>query len=144
MATNPSVLKQLPQEPAPLSEGQRLVYIFFAPSSAFADLRRSASWWAPFLIVAAVSLLFFYVVDRKVGFPKVVENPIRLEPKQADHIDRPSADQRHKVMARRVTITKIVSYAVPVIILVLYAVFAGVCDLQVWYECRCQMQDSHR
>ncbi|MGD0507458.1 MAG: YIP1 family protein [Terriglobales bacterium] len=126
MATNPSVRTRLPQEPAPLSEGQRIGYIFFAPSRVFADLRRNASWLAPFLIVAVVSLLFFYVVDRKVSFPKVVENLIRLQPKQADRIDRLPADQRDKVMAQRVTITKIVSYAVPVITLVLYAVFAGV------------------
>jgi Yip1 domain len=126
MAANPSVSTQLPQEPARLSEGQRLGYIFFAPSRVFADLRRNASWWAPFLIVAVVSLLFFCVVDRKVGFPKVVENLIRLHPKQADRIDHLPADQRDKTMAQRATITKIVSYAVPVITLVLYAVFAGV------------------
>ncbi len=126
MATNPSVSTQLPQEPVPLSEGQRLGYIFFAPSRVFADLRRNASWWAPFLIVAVVSLLFFYVVDRKVSFPKVVENLIRLQPKQADRIDRLPADQRDKVMAQRVTITRIVSYSVPLITLVLCAVFAGV------------------
>jgi hypothetical protein len=126
MASNPSVSTQLPQERAPLSEGQRLGYIFIAPNRVFADLRRNASWWAPFLIVAAVSLLFISVVDRKVGFPKVVENLIQMRPKQADRIDRLPADQRDKVMVQRATITKIVSYAVPVITLVLYAVFAGI------------------
>lgn len=123
MATNPSVSPQLP---APLSDGQRLGNIFFAPSRVFADLRRNASWWAPFLIVAVVSLVFFYVVDRKVSFLRVVENLIRLEPKQADRIDRLPADQRDRTMAQRAAITRIVSYAVPVITLVLYAVFAGV------------------
>ena len=49
MATNPSVLSQLAQpqglsqEPAPLSEGQRLINVFFAPSKTFTDLRRNAS-----------------------------------------------------------------------------------------------------
>lgn len=82
MATNPSVSPQLPQESGPLSEGQRLGYIFLPPSRVFADLRRNASWWAPFLIVAVVSLLFFNVVNRKVGFPRVVENLIRLQPRR--------------------------------------------------------------
>jgi len=81
MATNPNVTPQPPQpspslqlspEPAPLSEGQRLVDVFFAPSKTFTDLRRNASWWAPFLIIAIVSLLFVYTVDQKVGFRKVV------------------------------------------------------------------------
>ena len=115
-----------PQEPAPLSEGQRLVNTFFAPSKTFTDLRRNASWWAPFLIMAIVSLLFVYVVEQKVGFRKVVENQIQLQPKQADRIDRLPADQRQKVMQQQVTVTKIISYAVPVIALGVYAVFAAV------------------
>jgi hypothetical protein len=126
MATNPSVPSQLSQEPAPLSEGQRLVNTFFAPSKAFTDLRRNANWWAPFLIIAIVSLLFVYVIDQKVGFRKVAENLIQLQPKQADRIDRLPADQRQKVMQQQVTVTKIISYAVPVIALVVYAVFAAV------------------
>jgi len=132
MATNPSAPlhsqqpPQLSQEPVPLSEGQRLVNTFFAPSKAFTDLRRNASWWAPFLIIAVVSWTFIYVVDQKVGFRKVVENLIQLQPKQADRIDRLPAAQRDKVMAQQVTLTKIISYATPVIVLILYAVFAGV------------------
>ncbi len=134
MATNPSSpLPQQPvqappssQEPVSLSEGQRLINTFFAPSKTFTDLRRNASWWAPFLIIAIVSQLFIYVVDQKVGFLKVVENQIQLQPKQADRIERLPADQRAQVMQQQVTVTKIISYAVPVIALGVYAVFAGV------------------
>ncbi len=122
----PSQPPQLSQEPAPLSEGQRLINTFFAPSKAFTDLRRSASWWAPFLIIAIVSTLFVYVVDQKVGFQKVSENLIQLQPKQADRIDRLPADQRQKVMQQQATVTRIISYAFPLIALVVYAVFAAV------------------
>jgi Yip1 domain len=115
-----------PQEPKPLSEGQRLAYTFFAPSKAFTDLRRNASWWAPFLIIAIVAVMFVYVVDQKVGFPKVVENMIQLQPKQAARIDNMPADQRQKVIQQQATITKAISYAFPVVGIVLYAVFAGV------------------
>ena len=133
MATNPSVPpqisqvpSQLPQEPPPLSEGQRLINTFIAPSKTFTDLRRNASWWAPFLLIVVVSTSFVYVVDKKVGFRKVVENQIQLQPKQADRIDRMPPDQRMTIMQQQVTITKIISYTVPVIALCLYAVFAGV------------------
>ena len=135
MATNPSAPlqpqqptppSQLLQEPAPLSEGQRLINTFFAPSKTFTDLRKNASWWAPFLIIAIVSVMFIYVVDQKVGFPKVVENLIQLQPKQADRIDRMPADQRQKVMQQQITLTKMISYAIPIIALGIYAVFAGV------------------
>jgi len=134
MATNPSAPPQ-PRQPtqpsqqlhesAPLSEGQRVIDTFFAPGKTFTDLRRSASWWAPFLIIAIVSLLFVYVVDQKVGFRKVVDNLIQLQPKQADRIDRMPADQREKVMQQQVTVTKFISYVVPVIALLIYAVFAA-------------------
>jgi len=115
-----------PQEPAPLSEGQRLINVFFAPSKTFTDLRRSASWWAPFLIIAIVAVMFVYVVDQKVGFPKVVENIIQLQPKQAARIDNMPADQRQKVMQQQATITKAIAYAFPVVGLAVYALFAGV------------------
>src|SRR5208282_6874920 len=79
-------------EPASLSEGARLIDTFIAPSKTFTDLRRNASWWAPFLLMCLVSLLFSYVVDQKVGFGKVVENLIQLQPKQADRLDRMPPD----------------------------------------------------
>jgi hypothetical protein len=126
MAANPLVSPLPPQEPAPLSEGQRLIDTFFAPSKTFNDLRRNANWWAPYLIIAVFSLLFVSVVDQKIGFRKVVENIIQLQPKQADRLDRMPPDQRQEAIQGQVTFTKILSYAIPVIALGVYAVFAGV------------------
>jgi hypothetical protein len=126
MATNPSIPSQPSQELTPLSEGQRLVNTFFAPSKTFTDLRRNASWWAPFLIIAIVSLLFVYVVDQKVGFRKVVENQIQSQPKQADRIEHMPADQRQKTMQQQVTVTKIFSYTFSVTMLVWYAIVGAV------------------
>ena len=34
----------------PMSEGARIINTFIAPSKTFTDLRRSAAWWAPFLL----------------------------------------------------------------------------------------------
>jgi len=126
MATNPTASPQPSQEPAPLSEGQRLAYTFFAPSRIFTDLRRSASWWAPFLIIAVVSLLFIYVVDQKVGFRKVVDNLIQSQPQQAERIEQLPADQRQKVMQQQVTWTEALSYAGPIFALIIYAIAAGI------------------
>jgi hypothetical protein len=110
----------------PLSQAARIIDTFIAPTKAFTDLRRNASWWAPFLIIAIVSFLFINVVDKKVGFRKVVENQIALQPKQAERIDNLPADQREKIMGQQTTVTKAISYAVPVIALLVYAIFAGV------------------
>jgi hypothetical protein len=136
MASNPSTplppsqLSQVPSQATPevpgLSEGQRLAYTFFAPSKTFTDLRRSAAWWGPFLIIAIVSAMYVYVVDQKIGYRKVAENLIQLQPKQAARIDNMPAEQREKVMQQQASITKVISYCVPVVALIIYVIFAGV------------------
>jgi hypothetical protein len=137
MATNPSVPSQpsqplqssqppLAQEAPPLSEGQRLADVFFAPSKTFTDLRRNASWWAPYLIIVITSIAFIYVVDQKVGFPKVVDNIIQLQPKTAEKIDNMPPGQKQQVMQRQATVTKFLSYSIPLVALIIYAILAAV------------------
>jgi len=115
-----------PQEPAPLSEAQRLINTFFAPSKTFTDLRRSAAWWAPFLITVIFSTIFVYVVDQKVGFRKVVENQLRLQPKQAERFENMPAAQRETAMERQTSITKGIAYGFPLLMLAWHAIVAGV------------------
>jgi hypothetical protein len=115
-----------PQDPTPLSEGQRLIGVFFAPGKTFTDLRKNASWWVPFLITAIVSLLFVYTVDQKVGFRKVAENQIQSQPKQADRFERMPADQRENAMRTQVKFTKIFSYCFFVFVPIWYAIVAAV------------------
>jgi hypothetical protein len=115
-----------PQEPAPLSQAQRLVNTFVAPSKTFTDLRRSAAWWAPFLITVIFSVVFVYVVDQQVGFRKVVENQLRLQPKQAERIEQLPAGQRETAMQRQTSITKGISYGFPLLMLAWYAIVAAV------------------
>jgi hypothetical protein len=133
MATNPSLPSQPSQflqppqlSPTPLSEGQRLADTFFAPSKIFTDLRRNASWWAPFLITAIVSLLFVYVVDQKIGFRRVVENQLQTQPKQAERIERMPADQREPAMQKQTAITRLISYSFSILMLIWYLIVAAV------------------
>src|SRR5258705_1193216 len=129
---------------APMSEPARVLNTFFAPSKAFSDLRRNASWWLPFLITTIVSLAFVYVVDQKVGFRKVVENQIRTQPKQADRIERMPADQREKALQQQTSFTKVFSYGFWLFIF--GVVRRGGCrpvrNSQVWLERRCQVLNS--
>src|SRR5271154_118117 len=115
-----------PQQPAPLSEPQRIIDIFIAPSKTFADLRRNASWWGPYLLVVIVSFLFCYTVDQKVGFRKVAENLLQQSPKQSERIESLPADQREKVMQQQTTGTKYFSYGIPVIAILVYLIIASV------------------
>lgn len=126
MATNPSVPLPQSSQPVPLSEGQRLLDTFFSPSKTFADLRNNANWWAPFIMIAIVSMLFVYVAEQKVGFEKIAENQIRMQPKQADRIERMPADQREKMMQQQVKWTRIISYCFPAIMIVWFGIVAAV------------------
>ncbi|MGA9558250.1 MAG: YIP1 family protein [Terriglobales bacterium] len=126
MAAAAIVPPQDPQQPAPLSEGQRLLDTFIAPSKTFTDLRRSAAWWAPFIIISIVGFLFVYTIDHKIGFQKVVDNQLQMQPKAAERLESLPPDKRAQAIERQVSITKFISYTVPVIALIIYAVFAGV------------------
>jgi Yip1-like protein len=132
MATNPSVPIPAPPsaqpsaELAPLSEGQRLIDVFFAPSKTFTDLRRNANWWAPFLISAIISISFVYVADQKVGFRKIADNQLQSQPKQADQVERMAPAEREKNAQARTMVTKWVSYGFSALILIWYVVVAAV------------------
>jgi len=129
-----------PQEPAPLSEPQRIIDTFIAPSKTFADLRRNASWWGPFILVVIVSFLFCYTVDQKVGFRKVTENVIQLSPKQVEQLDSLPPDQREKRMQQQTTGTKYVSYGISVIALLIYLIIAGVLYATVKFGANADVQ----
>jgi hypothetical protein len=121
-----------PAAPAPdsgqpgLSQGARIVNIFFAPSKTFTDIKRSASWWAPFVLMAIVSYGFVAVVAKKVGFEQVVQNQMRLNPKASERLEQLPADQREKQMRIQVAVTKGISYAFPVVNLIVLTIIAAV------------------
>jgi len=113
-------------ESAPLSEAARIIDTFIAPSKTFTDLRRSAAWWGPFLVLIAVGILFTYGVGQKVGFDRATENILQSKPKQWDRIQSMPPEERDKVMLGAAKRTMIVSYIFPLINLILLLIVAGV------------------
>lgn len=108
----------------PLSEGARVVDTFIAPSKTFQDINRSAMWWLPFLIIVIVSYAFVFTVDKKVGFERVSENQIRLNPKRADQLDQLPPEQRERQMQIAAKFTRYVSYGIPVVSLAIFSLIA--------------------
>ncbi|MGO9125947.1 MAG: YIP1 family protein [Terriglobales bacterium] len=129
-------------EPASLSEGARILNTFIAPSKTFTDLRRSASWWAPFLLLSIVSLGFFYVVDQKIGFRKVSENQVQASPKATRQMDQLPPGQRSQAITRQATVLRYFLYGYPGIILlwnllvaaVLFATFKFAASAEVKFK----------
>jgi len=117
----------MPQaEAVPLSQGARLVDTFVAPSKTFTDIRRNASWWMPFLLIAVVSIGFVAVVDKKIGFPKVAENQIQMSPKAAQRIDQLPTDQRARAINQQGKFIGYFAYGSPVIALIWDVIIAAV------------------
>jgi Yip1 domain len=112
-------------EPAPLSEGARIIDTFIAPSKTFTDLRRNASWWAPFLLMIVVSTLFVYTAGQKIGFRKIMENQMQAQPKAQERLEKLPADQREQQMETGAKFTGAISYAFPVITLIIWLIIAA-------------------
>jgi hypothetical protein len=104
--------------PETLSQTQRIIDTFVAPTKTFADLRRSANWLGPFLLLILFTEALVFVADRKVGFEKMTENGLALQPKQAAKLDQLQPEQRAKQMEAVVKFTAVASYGSPVFILV--------------------------
>lgn len=121
-----SATAALPSEERPLTEVERVVDTFVAPTRTFTDIRRSASWWLPWLLGAIIGCGLVFVVDKKVGMEKVSENRLALTPKQAAKLDQLSPDQRASQLALAAKFTRYVGYSFPVFNLLLVAILAGV------------------
>src|SRR6516164_11333195 len=118
MATAPTspVVPSPTPETAPLSQGARILNTFIAPSKTFTDLRRSAAWWAPFLLMAIVSIIFVYTAGQKIGFRKIMENQMQAQPKAQARMESLPADQRERQMEAGAKVSGIISYCFPVIL----------------------------
>ncbi len=113
---------------APLSEGQRVVDTFVAPSKTFSDLLRSSAWWGPLVILIVMSIVFSFAVQQKVGWEKVFENNIHQSPKQEERFAQMPPDQVSTAKSVSAKITAGISYAYWVLVLL----FTAISALLVW------------
>lgn len=107
-----------------LSQIERVVDTFVAPSKTFADIRRSTSWWLPFLLMVLFSGASGYVVDHKVGFDRVYENSMRANARAEEAMSSLTPDQRAKAMSRGAAGMKYTTYAFPVILIVVLLIYS--------------------
>jgi Yip1 domain len=112
-------------QPAPLSEGARIVNVFIAPSKTFTDLRRNSGWWAPWLLISVFSIGFMFVVGQQISFEQVSRNQIS-QSARADQFDKLPADQQARQLHIAALVTKYIGYGFPLILLISFAIIAGV------------------
>jgi hypothetical protein len=115
-----------PSVSKPLSQAERVIDTFIAPSKTFTDIRRDSSWWVPWLLGAIVGLVLVAVVDQKVGMTRVAENDIQQSAKATERLDSLPADQRAAQVELSAKITRYFAYGSPVLSLIIVAIIAGV------------------
>ena len=107
-----------------LSQVERVVDTFIAPSKTFKDILRSTSWWLPFLLLVLVTLGTTYTVEKQVGWQRVSENQIHESPKQEEALATLTPEQRASRIQVSATVTRYISYGSFVLFLVFVAIFA--------------------
>jgi hypothetical protein len=106
-----------------LTQMQRLVDTFTAPSKTFTDIKLGhKSWWLPFVIYVVLGFAFYGVVNSKIGMRQVVDNQVRLSPKSEERIAQLTPEQRETQMKISTTITQGVFLGGPVLLLAMGAV----------------------
>lgn len=100
-----------------LSEPQRLVNVFIAPSKTFMDLKRNPSWWVPWLISAVFTLIFSVIAVQKIDMARFVQEQIDRSPRAQKRLENLTPEQRAQGMAIQATFTKVGFYAAPILTL---------------------------
>ena len=110
---------------AGLSQVARVVDAFFAPTKTFEDIRRSASWWAPYLVSAVLGLIFAFVVLSKIGLPALIDGVVHqsaaLQDRMANATPEAAAALQHGMEWQFKFM-----YAAPVIFLVIGLIVSGI------------------
>jgi hypothetical protein len=111
-------------EQPPLSQAARVVDTFVAPSKTFADIRRNASWWLPFVLSIIVSVFFVSAVGKQVGWETIAHQNVDKNHFAADRINSLPKDQQAAVYQKSAQQTKVVSYIFPVLGLIIALIVA--------------------
>ncbi|MGA2216734.1 MAG: YIP1 family protein [Terracidiphilus sp.] len=119
-------------EPVPvvpgLSQWQRVVSVFTAPSKTFQDIKRgNKSWWLPFIIMLLSYSVVYGVVTTHITWAQVYENQQRNLPEFARNMmDRMTPEQKAAQAQKGPTSTAIGQVITPFFILLLDVIGAGV------------------
>ncbi len=116
----------VPPSPPALSEAERVIDTFVAPTRTFTDLRRSSNWLVPAVLLVISAIAMVWVADMKIGFQKIVDNQLVMQPKQAEALDKLTPEDRAKKMETIVKVNRIISYFSPVIVLIFLIIVAAV------------------
>lgn len=110
----------------PLSETQRCIDVFTAPTKTFTDLRRKATFWGPLIVMIIVGIGFSFTVQKKIGWEQVFQNNVNQTPAKAEKIESAPNAAQIKAISAKFTAGATYGYWVIVLIITL------ITSLLVW------------
>jgi hypothetical protein len=114
--------------PGGLSQLERVVDVFVAPTATFRDILRSTSWWLPFVLMVVAAIGVTAAVQQKVGWDQVVQTQIRMTPSLQEQMASLTPDAQAQRMHVMVLGYQYSAYATPVIVLI----FTSLAALVFW------------
>jgi hypothetical protein len=112
------------EAPGGLSELERVVDTFVAPTATFKDILRSTRWWLPFLLMVVAAVGVTAAIQQKVGWEQVVQTQIRMTPSMQEQMASLTPDAQAQRMHVMVLSYQYSAYATPVIMLIFTALAA--------------------
>ncbi|MGP8260675.1 MAG: YIP1 family protein [Acidobacteriaceae bacterium] len=107
-----------------LSQVERVINTFVAPSAAFQDILRSTSWWLPFVLLSLSALGVAFTIQRHVGWQQVVQTQIQMNPSQQSQMALLTPAQQATQIHGMVLGYQIAAYASPLLVLAISALAA--------------------
>ena len=112
---------------SPLSQVERVIDTFIAPSKTFHDILRDSSWWLPWLLGVLVTLGYSAAIQQKIGWDKTYSNILQHSSEtQQERFAQLSPDQQARQKAVAASFTKYIVWASPLLGLLFSAIAAGV------------------
>jgi hypothetical protein len=110
-----------------LTQIQRVIYTFTAPSMTFNDIKRNSSWWMPLLITIATGILLFFAITTKVTWQQIYENNQQNMPQWAKDLQDKQPPEARAQAQKMGPITQEITWALsPIGLFILDAIGAGI------------------
>jgi hypothetical protein len=102
-----------------LSQVERVVDTFIAPTKTFTDILRSTSWWLPFLLGTIASYALMAGIVQKVGWAQLTDNQIQSTPSSQAQLASLTPEQGVKMRSLMANSFKY-SFAASPVVTILY------------------------
>src|ERR1035438_3804053 len=112
----PELLPEEEPQPQGLGEASRLTGVFFEPAKTFADIAARPGFWAPLILIIAVSLVFMVLFGQHVGWERMMRHQFETNSRAAQM----TPEAREQAIQVQVKFAPIGTY---VFILVIFPLF---------------------